>query len=134
MMKKLVILTWFSTLILSALAQTNPAITSWIINKDGTKGRHYVKGNSTPIQDNDSVNVQTVLYSANYVYIRTKGIPAYVTGPFMDGNPSLATSQNAIFRFTLSPTKNTGTQTKTTGGNIGVFINGGNNITSYSTA
>jgi hypothetical protein len=124
MMKKLGILFFMALLVLSVDAQTNPAITSWIINKDGTKGRHYAKGNSTPIQDNDSVNVQTVLYSANNVYIRTKGIPAYITGPFMDGNPSQATSQSAIFKFTLNPVKNSGTAKATTGGNIGVFING----------
>lgn len=105
-------------------AQTNPAITSWIFNTTGIKGRHYVAGNSVPIQDNDSANVQQALYSANWVYVRTKGIPAYVTGPFLDGNPSLATNQNAIFRFPLNPTQNTGTPAPTTMGNIGVFING----------
>jgi YHYH protein/Secretion system C-terminal sorting domain len=105
-------------------SQTNPAITSWLLNTDGAKGRHYVQGNSTAIQDNDSVNCQTVLYSNQWVYVRTKGIPAYVTGPFMDGNPSLATNQNAIFKFPLNPTVNSGTPTSTTGGNIGVFING----------
>ncbi len=105
-------------------AQTNPAITSWIFNTTGIKGRHYVAGNSVPIQDNDSANVQQALYSANWVYVRTKGIPAYVTGPFLDGNPSLATNQNAIFRFPLNPAQNTGTPAPTTMGNIGVFING----------
>lgn len=42
----------------------------------------------------------------------------------MDGNPSLATSQNAIFKIPLNPIQNTGTATATTGGNIGLFING----------
>jgi hypothetical protein len=58
------------------------------------------------------------------VYVSTNGIPAYPTGPFLDGNPSLATDQNAIFKFPLNPVQNTGTPTSTTGGNIGVFING----------
>ncbi len=105
-------------------AQTNPAITSWLINTTNIMGRHYVKGNSTPINDNVLANVQTVQYSAASVYISTKGIPAYITGPFLDGNPSVATSQNAIFKFPLNPVQNTGTPTNTTGGNIGVFING----------
>lgn len=108
----------------NAGAQANPAIVSWLINTSGAKGRHYVSGNSTPINDNDSVNVQTVLYSANSVYIRTKGVPSYVTGPFLDGNQSVTTSQNAIFKFPLNPVQNTGTPTATTLGNIGVFING----------
>ena len=43
---------------------------------------------------------------------------------FLDGNPSIATNQNAIFRFPLAPVQNPGTPKATTGGNIGVFING----------
>lgn len=108
----------------NTLAQTDPNITSWLLNTSGIMGRHYVQGNSTPIQDNVAANVQTVQYSANWVYVSTNGIPAYVTGPFLDGNPSLATSQNAIFRFPRTATQNTGTLTATSGGNIGVFING----------
>lgn len=105
-------------------AQTNPAITSWMINTTNIMGRHYVKGNSTPVNDNVLANVQLVQYSATSVYVSTKGIPAYITGPFLDGNPSLATNQNAIFKIPLSPVKNTGTPTATTGGNIGIFVNG----------
>lgn len=107
-----------------ALGQTNPAITAWIQNTTNIMGRHYVKGNSTPINDNVLANVQSVKYSATSVYIATNGIPAYITGPFLDGNPSIATAQNAIFKFTLSPIKNAGTPINTTGGNIGIFING----------
>lgn len=122
-----------NNLVLSALlllsaqniqAQTNPAITSWLHNTSGIKGRHYVAGNSIPFDDADSANVQGVQYSASSVYVKTKGIPAYITGPFLDGNPSLASNQNAIFKFPLNPTKNTGTPTATTMGNIGLFING----------
>jgi hypothetical protein len=87
-------------------------------------GRHFVSGNSTPIDDMDTVNVQTVSYSSNWVYVKTEGIPAYITGPFLDGNPSIATNQNAIFKITLAPTQNTGTLSNTTGGDIGIFING----------
>ncbi|HRO43880.1 MAG TPA: YHYH protein [Flavipsychrobacter sp.] len=108
----------------TALSQVNPAITSWLQNTTNIMGRHYVSGNSTPISDNVLANVQTVQYSTNWAYINTNGIPAYITGPFLDGNPSLATAQNAIFRFPLNPTQNTGTPIATTGGNIGVFING----------
>lgn len=105
-------------------AQSNPAITSWLINTTGIKGRHYVKGNSTPINDNDSANVLGVYYSNNWVYIRTQGVPSYVTGPFLDNNPSITTAQNAIFKIPLNPTPNTGTLTATNMGNIGQFING----------
>ena len=122
-MKKLTI---FSLIFVSAnaIAQLNPGITSWLQNTTGIMGSHYVSGNSTLIQDNVAANVQTVQYSNNWVYVTTHGIPAYPTGPFLDGNPSLATNQNAIFRISLNPTQNTGTLTPTNGGNIGVFING----------
>ncbi|MCC7029236.1 MAG: YHYH protein, partial [Chitinophagaceae bacterium] len=101
-----------------------PALSAWLQNTNGTLSRHYVNGNQTPIQDNDSVNVQTVLYSPNWVYVRTKGQPSYVTGPFLDGNPSIATNQNAIFKISRNPVQNTGVPSPTTGGNIGIFING----------
>lgn len=108
----------------SSFSQTSPAITSWLRNTTGILGSHYVSGNSTAIQDNVLANVQSVSYSANWVYVSTNGIPSYKTGPFLDGNPSLATSQNAIFKFPLNPVQNTGTLSPTTGGNIGIFING----------
>lgn len=109
---------------MATFGQTNPAITGWLINDQGLMGSHYVQGNSTPISDNVAANVQQVQYSNNWVYVHTNGIPSYVTGPFLDGNPSLATDQNAIFKFPLSPVQNTGTPSPTTGGNIGVFVNG----------
>jgi len=122
-MKKifLLLLSLSATSILQA--QTNPAILSWLQNTTVT-ARHYVSGNSTPINDVDLVNVQSVKYSANWVYATTTGLPSYITGPFLDGNPSIATNQNAIFKFPLNPVANTGTAVNTTGGNIGIFING----------
>ncbi|MBL7718422.1 MAG: YHYH protein [Flavipsychrobacter sp.] len=108
----------------TAQAQTNPAITRWIQNTTNIQGRHYVSGNYTPITDAVQANVQSVQYSANWVYVSATGIPAYITGPFLDGNPSLASNQNAIFKIPLNPVQNTGTPTPTTPGNIGIFING----------
>ncbi|TXB65904.1 YHYH protein [Vicingus serpentipes] len=122
-MNKLILLVSVVILELGLKAQTNPAITSWLQNTTVT-GRHYVSGNSIPIDDADLVNVQSVQYSTDYVYVSATGIPAYVTGPFLDGNPSLATAQNSIFKFPLNPVQNTGTPTATNMGNIGVFING----------
>ena len=107
----------------AAIAQTNPVIISWLQNTT-VMGQYYMQNNFTPIQDNVLANVQTVQYSASWAYISTNGIPTYATGPFLDGNPSVATDQNAIFKFPLNPTQNTGTPTATTPGNIGVFING----------
>jgi hypothetical protein len=104
-------------------AQLNPAITSFLQNTSVT-GTYYVSSSSIALSNNILVNCQSVEYSATSVYIKTKGIPAYPTGPFLDGNPSVASNQNAIFKIPLNPVQNNGTPTATTGGNIGVFING----------
>ncbi|MDG1013799.1 MAG: YHYH protein [Flavobacteriaceae bacterium] len=114
----------FVSLTTISIAQSNPIITQWIQNHSGITGRHYVQGNSTPIIDNVLANVQNVDYSTNWVYVSATGIPSYITGPFTDGNPSLAEDQNAIYKLPLNPTQNTGNSTSTFGGNIGVFING----------
>lgn len=104
-------------------AQLSPAITSWLQNTTKT-GSYYKQGNSTTVSNGILVNCQEVSYSSSAVYIKTKGVPAYPTGPFLDGNPSQATDQNAIFRIPLTPQVQSGTKTATTGGNIGIFING----------
>lgn len=121
-MKKL-----FFAVLLSSLftnAQTNPAITNWLQNTT-TTGSYYVAGNPTPIANGILVNCQQVRYSTNWVYVNATGMPAYKVGPFSgDGNPNQAGNQNAIFKLPLNPTVNTGTKTPTSGGNIGIFING----------
>ena len=124
MKKTLFLLAIFFICIETSFAQTNPAITAWIQNHDGTTGRHYIANNPTPIDDGVLANVQSVDYSDNWVYVSATGIPSYITGPFLDNNPSLATDQQAIYKISLNPTQNTGTPTNTTGGNIGVFVNG----------
>ena len=108
---------------LLSIAQLNPAITS-ILQNTSVTGTYYVPGNSVALSNGILVNCQLIEYSANNVFIHTKGIPAYPTGPFLDGNPSVATNQAAIFKIPLSPVQNTGTPTATRGGNIGIFING----------
>jgi hypothetical protein len=122
-MKKIITASIIAASSLTCKAQLSPAITSWLQNNTIT-GTYYTSGNSTAIANNILVNCQTVQYSANNVYVYTKGVPAYPTGPFLDGNPSNATDQNAIFKFPLNPAQNTGSLTATIGGNIGVFING----------
>jgi hypothetical protein len=123
-MKKILITLTLALSGFNAEAQSGPTITSWLINTTGIKGRHYVSGNSTPINDNVLANVQTVQYSSSSVYVSTNRIPAYITGPFLDGNPSLATAASTIFKLPLNPVQNTGSLSPTTPGNIGVFING----------
>jgi len=124
-MKKIILITMSNLFIAGAMHSfaQGPAITSWLQNTTQT-GSYYTAGNSTAMDNGIAYNCQEVSYSANNVYIKTNGIPSYPTGPFLDGNPSLASDQNAIFRFPLNPQPNTGSPTSTTPGNIGVFING----------
>ena len=114
------LVTLFSLFIYS---QDNPVITSWLQNTSET-GSYYFSGNSTPVSNNILVNCQSVEYSEDFAYITTQGIPAYPTGPFLDNNPSTAQAQNNIYKMPLNPQPNNGNPTSTTGGNIGVFING----------
>lgn len=122
-MKKLFAISVLVSSTFMLTAQTNPAISSWLQNTT-VKGRHYVSGNSTPINDTYTANVQSVQYSSNFVYATTQGIPSYVVGPYLDGNINQAGNQNAIFKFPLNPVQNTDTAVSTPMGNIGVFING----------
>ena len=102
----------------SGMAQS-PAILQAGWQNTSATGNYYVSGNSNLIPNNIVVNCQLVQYSANNVYVSTHGIPVYPTGPFLDGNPSQTSDQNAIFKFPLAPVQNTGTPTATTGGDIG---------------
>jgi len=104
-------------------AQLSPAITSWLQNNTET-GTYYMQGNSTAISNGILVNCQQVSYTSTSVYVESTGVPAYPTGPFLDGNPSQATNQNGIFEIPLSPSPNTTNPSATTPGNIGIFING----------
>ncbi len=123
-MKKSTLLSLLVSSFIFADAQVSPIISAWMQNTTNLMGKHYLQGSSAVINDNVLANVQSVNYSSTSVYIATNGIPAYATGPFKDGNPSLATSQNAIFKLPLSPADKTGTKTPTTAGNIGIFVNG----------
>ena len=108
---------------MNSYAQLSPAITSFLQNNTET-GSYYISGNSTAINNNILVNCQQVEYSDNFVYITATGVPAYPTGPFLDGNPSNAQNQNNIIKIPLFPIENTGAPDDTVGGNIGVFVNG----------
>lgn len=122
-MKKIIIPIFLIATVGQSYAQTNPAITSWLQNTTQT-GSYYVSGNSTAIDNGILVNCQLVEYSANFAYVHTQGVPSYPTGPFLDGNPSVASAQSRILKMPLNPVENTGTPTPTSAGNIGAFING----------
>ncbi|CAF3811738.1 unnamed protein product [Rotaria sp. Silwood1] len=122
-MKKKLLITTISFLITLVTTAQSPSLSAWLRNSTIT-ARHYDKTTGALISDASLANVQSVKYTSTDVYISTTGLPAYITGPFLDGNTNVAGNQNAIFKFPLTPTKNTGTPTATTAGNIGIFING----------
>lgn len=104
---------------------TNPAITKFLWNTTGVRGRHYVSGNPTPLQDTIHANVQRVRYSASAVYINATGIPSYVIGPYLDRNPSQATNRTFLYKLPLTPRPNTNGNNRAVGmGITGVLING----------
>ncbi len=121
-MKKIVLSLSLLAFSLLTYAQ-GPVITSWLQNTTVT-GTYYVQGNSTALDNNILVNCQKVEYSDDFVYVTATGIPAYPTGPFPDGNPSQASDQEAIYKMPRFPLANEGNPDNTTGGNIGIFING----------
>lgn len=124
MLKRILFLALLFSAQMGAIAQLSPAVTNWLINTSGITGRHYISGNPTPITDTAQANVQLVRYSANNVYVNSSGIPAYIIGPYLDGNPALATNNSWLFKIPLNPTPNTGNAVSTPLGQIGVFING----------
>ena len=107
----------------SASAQLSPAITAWLQNTTET-GTYYVNGNPELQSNGVLVNTQRVEYSDDFVYVHATGVPAYPTGPFQDRNPSIAEDQAGIYQLPLKPVLNAGTPSPTTGGNIGIFVNG----------
>ena len=123
MIKKFLSLFLFLFIGLTGNSQNNPAITHWLQNQTAT-GSYYMEGNPTALGNGILVNCQQVAYNDDYVYVATTGVPAYPTGPFLDGNPSIAENQQTIFRIPLNPDANTGTPDPTTMGSIGIFING----------
>jgi len=122
-MKKALLLIGFVASATAFTAQVSPAVSSWLQNTS-TIGTYYVAGNSTPVTLGILEQCQQVEYNSTDVYISCTGVPGYPSGPFLDGNPSIAEDQNAIFKFPLNPQENTGTLTETSAGNIGVFIDG----------
>jgi len=89
-----------------------PDIYAWKLNTTGATGF-----NNLP------ADVQQVRYSSNYVYINCSDVPSYTIGPWPN-NPNTVTNQDFVFKIRRNPTQNTGTQTATGLGHIGVWING----------
>lgn len=95
-------------------AQTNPAITSWIVNHSGASGFASIQ-----------TNVQQVQYSSNNVYVSTNDIADWIpVGYDWPNNPWSPEAQNFVFKITLNPEENTGNKVTTPYGHIGIWTNG----------
>jgi hypothetical protein len=105
-----------------ATSQTNPAITSWIINTTGLTG-YNCPTCTTPVYGSIAANIQSVSYTATTSYVKSQGIPSYNVGPWSN-NPNTPSAQNKTWAITLSPTNNTGAKTTTGLGVIGIWSNG----------
>ncbi len=91
---------------------TGPEVTNWIVNRTGATGYGGLP-----------TNVQAVQYSDANVYITCSCIPGYDIGPWA-GNPNIPKNENFLFKITRTPVANTGPQTATPNGHIGVWTNG----------
>lgn len=122
-MKKLFTLLALTILFIHTVqSQTNPLITSWEINTNGSTG--YM-GYTT--------NVKSVQYSTTSVYVKTNDIADYIPVNAGGGmgqidwwpnNPWFPDSMGYTFRFRLNPVQNTGTPVSPPYGHIGVWRNG----------
>ncbi len=104
----------------SAIGQTSPTITSWVINTNGATGFNC-SGCSPAAYGTILANVESVYYSSSDAYITTDCVPVYNIGPYAGNAP---TEQNKVYKMTLNPAQNTGTATSTDFGAIGVWSNG----------
>lgn len=107
---------------LATHAQTNPAISSWVLNSKGTTG-YNCSGCTPTVNGSILTDIESVYYTATDAYITTSGVPTYNVGPWK-ANPNVPSDQNKVWKITLNPTKNNGTLTNTPLGNMGVWSNG----------
>lgn len=99
-----------------------PEVTSWVLNTTSATG--YNCSGCSPVENGTiSADIASVDYDTDNVYVTTDGVPSYNVGPW-SANPNVPSAQNRIWKFTLSPSENTGVKTATGLGNIGVWSNG----------
>lgn len=103
-------------------AADDPRISAWKL-ADGTRGTSSVAAiNNVVSQILGDIN--TVAYNANYVFVRTTGVPSHAVGDDANNNPSVPGDVDATYRISCNPTEQLGTKTSTGLGAIGVMVNG----------
>ncbi len=99
-----------------------PELSSWLM-ADGSTGQYYNQAGEI-IDSGVEADVQSIHYTCDSIWISATGVPAYTTGPFLDGNMGLPDNQNWLFRISRNPVEEMGTKTEVPLGAIGVLING----------
>lgn len=94
------------------LAQTDPEITSWMLNTTSLTG-----------YNDQPANVQNIQYTSDSVWISCSDIPSYSIGPW-NPDPNTATDQHFVYSFPRNPQKNSGSPIVTPLGHIALWING----------
>jgi hypothetical protein len=132
--------TILAVLVIVSVAASNlfadPMLTSWFTKNAGqyariqqTTGGSIVTtwtGQSLPTYS----DVEVVSYSSNYVYAYAGGVASYVMGPWYLNAaktmlfPNLPLDQKVTMRFPRNQQIVTNEQTETTGGAIGMYVNG----------
>jgi hypothetical protein len=113
----------------------DPLLTSWFTKNAGqyariqqTTGGSVVTtwtGQTLPAYS----DIEVVSYSTNYVYIHASGLASHVMGPWYLNAaktmlfPNLPLNQKVTMRFSRTPTP-ASTRTETTGGAMGMYVNG----------
>ncbi len=92
-------------------AQIAPEIYTWKQNTAGVTGYNGIPA-----------DVQQVFYSANFVYVKSTGIPSYTIGPWAM-NPNTPSNQNWVFKIARFPVPDP-TPSAVGNGQIGVLKNG----------
>jgi hypothetical protein len=127
----------------SSLAASDPQLSSWF-TLDSSKFAQVYRSDSDKLSGRTATTwsngrlsqsqpaycgVQEVLYSANWVYIRSTGLGSHVMGPWYDDPqhwryfPNLPTDQRFILRLPRHPTVQN-PQTFNHLGEIGMFVDG----------
>ncbi len=143
-MKRFLFLSLFASL---TVAHADPQLTSWFTANSGqyariyqttaaqtagTKSTTWTRGSGT--QTNPAyADVNEVSYSANWIYIKTTGLPSHLMGPwyinaakttdFPNFPANTATSTTVMYRIPRTPTIST-TKTLTGLGASGIMVNG----------
>lgn len=84
-MNKIILITLCIAFSLFESSLSDPLLSSWV------RCTGYGSGKGSSIL----ANIQKIMYSSNYVYVYTSGVPSYSIGPW-NSNPNSASDQKNV--------------------------------------